>query len=107
MNDFKIPCEECILLVICRQKDLFRMLDQCELIRNVLYVHKRNPANPDFYKRKPYFVKNVKELQSILKSEVWWYNERLDRINFVDENRQRLATRVYNKQYKYTYRRVK
>ena len=58
----EIPCKECIVLAICKQKNYVELVSGCSKIGNVLYTEEQ-PRNLSV--RRPSFHKHLAELDKL------------------------------------------
>jgi len=64
----KCPCKECLLIPVCRHKHYSKLLNDCYIIRNSLYIK----ANPTFNNRKSSYVNYVESVETCIKPKRWY-----------------------------------
>ena len=62
-----LPCQDCLMIPMCRHKEYWHMLETCELIYRCLY--KIRPLNPD--NRTIIFNERIRDFEHILKPTTW------------------------------------
>lgn len=64
-----IPCKNCLILPVCREKEYTDLMYHCKIIRNFFYYEERYDLHAT--SRKGNFRKDIYELREILKAEKW------------------------------------
>ena len=63
----KSPCEECLMIPICRHKMYTPLMEECSTLATKLYKHKM----PDIRYRRRIFYEIMPEIYSTLKPTKW------------------------------------
>lgn len=72
----KCPCENCLLVSICRNKTYLQLVKECSLLK--VYLYKKNEIT--LSTRKINFHEKAKITISILKAKCWCIREDLSAI---------------------------
>jgi hypothetical protein len=64
------PCNECLLIPICKHKSFQRLVDDCRLLRDTLY--KEGTSGVTISNRKKDFKNNVEETMNVINTDEWW-----------------------------------
>jgi len=68
----KIPCEECILLAICKNKDYVDLLEDCSIIYNILYDHTKHRKDSAFHiDRRADFNNKIAQIDKVMGTKLW------------------------------------
>jgi len=81
MNNEKCPCEECILIPICRHKPYFQLLDECSLLKP-MYERPAcvlNESSP-YTNQKKILIKHLNPTTWTINKTGWICNTKGDRI---------------------------
>ena len=67
-----IPCENCLVMPSCRHKSYKKLVTECQMINDLLYVHEvRSPTAPFFSDRRYNFDRSIREVILILRPVQW------------------------------------
>ena len=64
-----IPCYNCICMAICRQKEFQKVMSECPLVREVLYLDGMKIADSRY--RKPGFKRRIHLIEEALNPLHW------------------------------------
>ena len=74
MTEEKIPCQNCVLIAVCRHRDYHDMLNTCKLLESFLYKKRtRNETEVSVcVQRAAYFNRNIVKVRDILRPTDWY-----------------------------------
>ena len=64
-KEYKIPCDRCVLMALCRTKEYIDMIESCSLVRDILYDDRDMLIMSDNFDL-------IYEIQDILKPILWY-----------------------------------
>jgi len=99
MKTEKCPCENCICIVLCRQKSYNKLVISCDLLRKYLYFKEVDDeilisSSIRVNCRVEEFESRIKEVQGFIKSSEWCYNPDNKQITMVVRKRSRYINGV-------------
>jgi len=68
----KIPCEECIALAICKNKEYLNLIEDCSIMYNILYDEsKNNKGNLYLVDRRATFNNSIAQIDKVMGTKLW------------------------------------
>ncbi len=70
-----VPCKDCLLIPICRNKQYIPLMRECDLLHYYLY-HRGESGKLNKSLRRKNFSKKVHNVKKILGTESWYFDEK-------------------------------
>jgi len=69
VNEYNVPCEDCICIALCKSKTYTDLVFNCTLIRRFLYIRERNTRH--FLRCKRDFKLRLKVIEKTITPDEW------------------------------------